>query len=233
VPARAYFIAGTDTGVGKTRVTCALLAALNAAGYPSLGMKPVATGAEGPEDALLSDDVDRILEFSPPLAPRLAMNPYVFRPPVSPDIAAEKAGISIDIARIVTSFELLSGLADFVLVEGTGGWLCPIGPGETMADVAAALGAPVLLVVGLKLGCISHALLTAEAIRSRGCTLAGWIGNRIDPEYQLPEANLASLAHRLDAPPLAVAAHAPHGLAARDPELNALAKRLAHAAQRL
>ena len=129
--------------------------------------------------------------------------------------------------RIAAASRRLSARADLVLVEGTGGWLTPIGPTLTMADVAAKLGFPVLLVVGLKLGCISHALLTAESIRARGCRLAGWIGNRIDPGYLLPEANLATLERLLGSAPLAVLAHAPASTQAI--ELAAAARRLAAA----
>ncbi|MFO1400372.1 MAG: dethiobiotin synthase [Steroidobacteraceae bacterium] len=206
---RGYFIAGTDTGAGKTRVTCALLRSLAACGHRAVGMKPVASGADRVQGCLVSDDVAQIAANSSKIATDLRTNTYIFEPPVSPDIAAEMAGISVDIGAIVADFSALGPHADRVLVEGTGGWLCPIGARTTMADVAAALGLPVILVVGLKLGCINHALLTAASIRARGCTFAGWIGNRVDPRYLLPEANLATLTRLLEAPPLAVLPYAP------------------------
>jgi dethiobiotin synthetase len=225
--AAGFFIAGTDTGAGKTRVSCALLQALNACGHRAVGMKPVASGAEWVDGRLISEDVREITASSPQTAAEITVNPYRFEPPVSPDIAAELAGIRIEIDVIVANFRLLQSQADLVVVEGTGGWLCPIGPRETMADVAFALGLPVILVVGLKLGCISHALLSAAAIRSRGCRLKGWIGNRVDPNYRLPETNLASLARLLAGPPLAVLPHAASLAATPDPALLDFARRLA------
>jgi dethiobiotin synthetase len=143
------------------------------------------------------------------------------------------AGEAIEVERVAAAYRRLSARADIVLVEGTGGWLTPIGPAQTMADLAAALGLPVLLVVGLRLGCINHALLTSAAIQARGCPLAGWIGNRVDPDYLLPEANLATLERFLGAPPLAVLAHAPS--ATPREALDAAAERLfgaMHGAQR-
>jgi len=221
---QGLFVAGTDTGAGKTRVTCGLLGALAAGGRRAIGMKPVATGAQGPEDDLLSEDATMIAASSPVHAPMADVNPYCFHLPISPDIAAALAGVEIRPERVVAARDRLAARADIVLVEGTGGWLTPIGPILTMADIAAALRLPVLLVVGLRLGCINHALLTAAAIRARGCRLAAWVGNRIDPDYLLPEANLATLERFLGMPPLAVLAHAP--LAAPATELAAAAGRL-------
>jgi dethiobiotin synthetase len=221
---QGLFIAGTDTGAGKTRVTCGLLGALAAASRPAIGMKPVATGARGQEDDLLSEDAALIAASSARHAAISDINPYCFHLPVSPDIAAALAGVAIEPERVAAACRRLAARAEIVLIEGTGGWLTPIGPGLTMADIAATLGFPVLLVVGLKLGCINHALLTAAAIRARGCRFAGWVGNRIDPDYLLPEANLATLRRFLGAPPLAVLAHAPPRAAGS--ELAAAAARL-------
>jgi dethiobiotin synthetase len=156
---------------------------------------------------LISDDAVMIAAHSPVQMPMADINPYCFEPPVSPDVAAALAGTSIEFAVIEAAYRRLVARAEIVIVEGTGGWLTPIGPVETMADIPVRFGTPVLLVVGLTLGCINHALLTAEAIRSRGCRLAGWIGNRIDPDYLLPENNLATLGHWLGAPALAVLSH--------------------------
>ena len=221
---QGLFIAGTDTGAGKTRVTCGLLGALAASGRRAIGMKPVATGAQGQESDLLSEDAAMIAASSRLAAPMSDINPYCFHLPISPDIAAALAGVEIRPERIAAACRRLAARADIVLVEGTGGWLAPIGPAQTMADIATALDFPVLLVVGLKLGCINHALLTAAAIRARGCQLTAWVGNRIDPDYLLPEANLATLERFLGMPPLAVLAHAP--LAAPATELAAAAGRL-------
>jgi dethiobiotin synthetase len=226
--ATGYFLAGTDTGAGKTYVTCALLRALNASGCRAAGMKPVATGGiEGADGGLISEDATMIASSTPVIAPVSDLNPYCLKPPVSPDIAAELAGIQIETVSIVAAYQRLATLADMVLVEGTGGWLAPIGARQTMADIAVALGLPVLLVVGLRLGCISHALLTLEAIRTRGCDFAGWIGNRIDPGYLLPERNLATLTRLLGAPPLAIL-----GQGARDASTTELATAVRHLANR-
>lgn len=226
VGARGYFIAGTDTGTGKTRVTCALLRSLNLAGRRATGMKPVATGAELVDGRFFSDDVARIAANSAHISPGSRINSYLFDSPVSPDIAAELAGISIDPVAILKDYETLASQAEIVLVEGTGGWLCPMGPRQTMADVAVLLGIPVILVVGLRLGCISHALLSAESIRGRGCTFRGWIGNRIDPDYRLPDANVATLTRLLGLPPLALLEYAPQEVPLPGAELLALAHRL-------
>ncbi len=207
--ARGLFIAGTDTGVGKTRVTCALLAALGDRGIRALGMKPIATGASEVEDDLLSEDA-LLIDANSQLHVSMAdINPYCYREPMSPDIAAGLAGETIEVERVTAACRRLAARADVVLDEGTGGWLTPIGPAQTMADVAAALGFPVLLVVGLRLGCINHALLTSAAIGARGCRFAGWIANHIDPDYLLPEANLATLERFLGTPPLTVLDYAP------------------------
>ncbi len=224
--ARGYFIAGTDTGVGKTRVSCALLQAFRASGKRAAGMKPVATGAMRRHGGLISDDVERITLNSAQITARSVLNPYIFEPPVSPDIAAEMVGICIEIDVIVAKYRQIAAETGLVLVEGTGGWLCPIGTETTMADVAVALGLPIVLVVGLRLGCINHALLTAESIRSRGCALAGWIGNRVDPDYLLPEANLATLTRMLGAAPLALLDYQPVVASDPPPELLELARRL-------
>lgn len=222
--AHSLFVAGTDTGSGKTRVTCGLLAALVTQGVRAIGMKPVATGAVVGDDALTSDDAVMIAAESSLQLPMADVNPYCFEPPVSPDVAAMLAGRPIELAAIEAAYERLTARAEIVIVEGTGGWLTPIGPRASMADIPVRLGTPVLLVVGLTLGCINHALLTAEAIHSRGCRLAGWVGNRIDPDYLLPEHNLATLGHWLGAPALAVLSH--DGLQTTAQELSGVCARL-------
>jgi dethiobiotin synthetase len=222
---QGLFIAGTDTGAGKTRVTCGLLGALATAGRPAIGMKPVATGAKGQEGDLLSEDATLIAASSAQHAAMSDVNPYCFHLPVSPDIAAALAGVAIEPDRVAAACRRLMARAEIVLVEGTGGWLTPIGPALTMADIAATLGLPVLLVVGLKLGCINHALLTAEAIRARGCRLAGWVGNRIDP-VTCCGSELATAAAVPRAPPLAVFTHGPPKAAASSsPSLPPLVRR--------
>lgn len=204
---RGVFVTGTDTGVGKTLVTAALLHALGGLGERAVGMKPVAAGAELQDGVWVNEDVAMLRAASGVEAAAERVNPYLFREAIAPHIAAEHKGVRIEIPRIVAAYESLAREADRVLVEGAGGFLVPLGPGRDMADLAVALGLPVLLVVGMRLGCLNHALLTAEAIERRGLTLAGWVANRIDPDMAAYDENLASLAARLRAPLLAEFAH--------------------------
>jgi dethiobiotin synthetase len=187
---QSLFIAGTDTGVGKTWIATRLLQSLVAAGYRAAGMKPVAAGAERTLAGLRNDDALALAAAGNVPLPYEMLNPYCLPQATSPDIAARNAGISIDIELITDQFAAIIEKSDVIIVEGAGGWLTPIGeppqsgvPGPTMADIAAELGLPVLLVVGMRLGCINHALLTAEAIRARGLELAGWIANPIDRDF--------------------------------------------------
>jgi dethiobiotin synthetase len=204
---RGIFITGTDTGVGKTLVTAALLHAFSQLGVRAVGMKPVAAGAEQIDGVWVNDDVVALRQASPVDAPLDLVNPYLFREAIAPHIAAERKGVRIEVPRIVEAWEALSARADVVLVEGAGGFLVPIGPERDLADLAVALGLPVLLVVGMRLGCLNHALLTAEAIERRGLTLAGWVANRLDPSMAVYDENLASLVARLKAPLLAEFPH--------------------------
>lgn len=200
-PAPAWFVAGTDTEVGKTFSTCALLHALRARGIRAVGMKPVAAGTD---TAGKNEDVEQLTRASTVQAAPELINPYLFAPAIAPHIAAAEAGVTIDIGRIVDAFEALRKQAEAVLVEGVGGFRVPLGPRRDAADLARALGLPVILVVGMRLGCISHALLTEEAILARGLRLAGWIANRIDPNMARFAENLAALDERLAAPLLGV-----------------------------
>jgi dethiobiotin synthetase len=199
-PRRGLFVTGTDTGVGKTLVTAALLHALAGLGERVVGMKPVAAGAERVDGVWINEDVQALRAASPVAAPLERVNPYLFREAIAPHIAAEHRGVRIEVPRIVESFEELAAQGGAVLVEGAGGLLVPRGPGRDMADLAIALGLPMLLVVGMRLGCLNHALLTAEAIERRGLRLAGWVANRLDPKMAAYDENLASLAARLPAP---------------------------------
>ncbi|HEX9707471.1 MAG TPA: dethiobiotin synthase [Steroidobacteraceae bacterium] len=201
---RSFFVTGTDTGVGKTLVTAALLRCLRDAGVAVAGMKPVAAGVvagpEGPanEDALLLQSESSVRH------PYATVNPWLFTPAIAPHIAAAEAGIAIDTDRIVAAHRRLAGSAEIVLAEGAGGFLVPLGADRSCAELPGLLGMEVLLVVGLRLGCLNHALLTAEAIASRGLPLAGWIGNCIDPKFSRREANVATLTERLAAPCLGI-----------------------------
>lgn len=207
--ARDVFVTGTDTGVGKTLVSCALLHAYAAAGRIAVGMKPVAAGCEATPEGLRCEDVTLLRQASGAQAPLELVNPYAFAPPVSPHIAAEALGQVIDLERIRHAYEALTQIADQVVVEGVGGFRVPLGRHLDTADLARLLSLPVVLVVGMRLGCLNHALLTAEAISSRGLQLTGWVANRLDPDMMHFEANLDSLQQRLGAPLLGVVAHAP------------------------
>ena len=192
------FVTGTDTNVGKTLVASALLHQCRARGFSAIGMKPVAAGS-GDVDALIAAGSVAVNGKV-----RTLINPYFFREPIAPHIAAAEAGVSIDLHHIAACFGQLSKLAEAVIVEGAGGFLVPLGTKHDSADLARLLGLQLVLVVGMRLGCINHALLTQEAIKSRGLTLAGWIANRIDPDMDRFEENLDALKTRLSAPLLGV-----------------------------
>ncbi|MES2424122.1 MAG: dethiobiotin synthase [Pseudomonadota bacterium] len=198
-----YFVTGTDTEVGKTLVSCALLRTLQTRHARVVGMKPVAAGAVQTADGWLNDDVVALRAAGNLKVAAELDNPYCFPDPVSPHIAARLAGANIDIALLADRYCQLATLADAVVVEGAGGFLVPLADSHTSADLAQRLGLPVVLVVGLRLGCLNHALLSAEAIRARGLTLAGWVANRIDPAMQAQDDNIATLVARLNAPLLA------------------------------
>jgi dethiobiotin synthetase len=211
---RGFFVTGTDTGVGKTRVACALLRALVRSGVRAVGMKPVAAGAVHDAEGLLNEDVAALNTASAFVAPRALVNPYCFEPAIAPHIAAARVGVEIELARIAAAFNALTLQADTVVVEGAGGFCIPLGDALDSAELAARLGLPVILVVGLRLGCLNHALLTAQAVRARGLTLAGWIANRIDPAMEAVDENVSALADRLGAPLLAEWPNAPAGVLA-------------------
>jgi dethiobiotin synthetase len=197
---RGYFVTGTGTGVGKTRVSCALLHAFAERGKIVVGMKPVAAGMENGK----WEDVELLSAAGNINVPRELINPYAFIPPIAPHIAAERAGIRIDVEVIRNALCKLQELADAVIVEGVGGFLVPLNERQNGADLAVALGLPVILVVGMQLGCLSHALLTAQAVQAAGLTLAGWVANGIDPAMQAFDENVSALERRLKCPLLGV-----------------------------
>jgi dethiobiotin synthetase len=201
---RGIFITGTDTGAGKTVVACALVRALRQAGLQVAVMKPIASGAARTPEGLRNADALALMEAARSRRPYAQINPYCFEPPISPHIAAEEAMIEVNTATIAQRFEEARSGSDWIVVEGAGGWLAPISERESMADLARALSLPALLVVGLKLGCLNHAQLTRLAIQSSAVPFAGWVASSIDPHMSHAEANLASLARRLEEPPLAV-----------------------------
>lgn len=192
-----YFITGTDTGVGKTLISCALLHGFAAQGKRVVGMKPVAAGCA---DGGQHEDVRQLRAASNVLASGGQINPYCFVQPAAPLLAARFAGIIINFARIAESFSELNAQADVVIVEGVGGFRVPLTDGQDSADLAVQLGLPVILVAGMRLGCLNHALLTAEAIAARGLTLAGWVANVPDADMAMLNENIAALQQRLNAP---------------------------------
>jgi len=200
---RGIFVTGTDTGVGKTRVAVALLAGLAAEGVRALGMKPVAAGIE--PGAARNADVTALVgaAAAAPAAAVEDVNPYAFAPAVAPHLAAAATGTRIDLDVIAAAWQRLAARAEVVVVEGAGGAMTPLDDRTDMLDIAARLRLPVLLVVGVRLGCLNHALLTAQAIRARGLVLAGWAASRIDPAMREADANVATLARLLPAPLIA------------------------------
>lgn len=204
----AYFLTGTDTEVGKTHITCALLHRARQAGLSAAGLKPVAAGTDVLGE---NDDVRRILAASSVELPADIVNPYCFAPAIAPHIAAAEVGVDIDFSRIADTVGTARRQADLVIVEGAGGFCVPFGIDRNGADLAMVLGLPVILVVGMRLGCLNHALLTAEAIANRGLFIAGWVANRIDPAMSRFEENLATLKELLDAPLLGVVPYDPAG----------------------
>lgn len=207
------FITGTDTGVGKTVAACGLVRALRKAGSRVSVMKPVASGSLRTPEGLRNADALALMEAAGMDGRTLyaRVNPYCFEAPISPHIAAEDLKITIDIDLIRHEFDRLAANADWVVVEGAGGWLAPLSQHETMADLASGLALPVLIVVGLKLGCLNHAQLTRRAVGTLGVPFAGWVASAIDPQMTRLEANLESLERLLGDAPLAVVPHLPDG----------------------
>ncbi len=203
---RGWFITGTDTGVGKTLVSSALLMALTSAGRRALGMKPVASGCETTPQGLRSADAEALRAAGNVMADYVDVNPYAFAAPTAPHLAAAAAGTEIDIDTLRTHYARLAARADAVVVEGSRGWLVPINRRQTMADVVLAFDLPVILVVDLRLGSLNHALLTRAAIEASGCRLVAWVANATQVEP--PDGYLTALAERLDAPLLGAIAHA-------------------------
>lgn len=204
------FVSGTDTGIGKTHVSCALLRNLQAQGVEAIGMKPVASGCESTAHGLRNGDALCLIAASGHQADYASINPYAFADPIAPHLAAADSNVSIELIPITAAYRHLQAEADFVVVEGVGGWLAPLGDSLMQADIVRTLDLPVLLVVGMRLGCLNHALLTARAIEADGCRLIGWIGNRIDPDMQRIEDNIESLKRRIQAPLLGMVEHGGH-----------------------
>jgi dethiobiotin synthetase len=215
VKLRGVFITGTDTEVGKTVVAAALVRTLVQAGLKVAVMKPVAAGSEVTPEGPRNADAVALMEAANVPNVYELVNPYCLELPASPHIAATKAGIAVEIPTIVAAFEQLATTADLVVVEGAGGWDVPLSETGTMADLAAALDLPVLLVVGLRLGCLNHALLTSRAVEASGLQLAGWFANHVQPAFEHAAENIATLESRLRAPLLGSLAYQPHAALSR------------------
>jgi dethiobiotin synthetase len=231
---RRWFVTGTDTGVGKTLASSAMLSLLAASGLRAVGMKPVAAGLDFIDGEWRNEDVEQLRAAGNVDAPLALRCPYLLRAPMSPHLAAREEGVRIELPALLSAYASLSQCADAVVVEGVGGFCVPFGDDLDSADLAVALGLPVILVVGLRLGCLNHALLTAEAVRARGLVLAGWIASVIEPQMLAPEANLQTLRARLGAPLLGVVPHLAQPTAASAAphlDLRALRATAAHAAR--
>ena len=198
-----FFITGTDTDVGKTYIATALVRHFVQQGYQTVGMKPVAAGADLVDGRLLNSDVAELIKAGNVDAGLALINPYAFEPAIAPHIAAEQSGVVISMAKIKQAFDALQVQADVVVVEGAGGFRVPLNREETMADLAVQLNLPVIMVVGIRLGCINHALMTAGSIRATGLNLVGWVANRIDPNMPALEENIATLKAMIKAPCIA------------------------------
>ena len=201
--AQGIFITGTDTGIGKTLASCLLIDALVQEGHKVIGMKPIASGASSVDGNLQNEDAMYLQKYSNVEVSYESINPFCFEPPIAPHIAAQKAGRHIDLSTIKQSYNELSVMADWVIAEGVGGWYVPINQNQTTADIPLALNLPVVLVVGMKLGCINHALLTVNAIRASGNELAGWIANDIDKDMAVYDEVFENLHTRLGCPLIA------------------------------
>lgn len=197
------FITATDTGAGKTHVACGLLRAARAQGIRACGFKPLASGCTLTPQGLRNEDALALQAAAGTDEPYVAINPYAFAPAIAPHLAARAAGIAVDAARLTTAHEWLSARYELVVVEGAGGWQVPLNEKESFADWVSAQQWPVLLVVGMRLGCINHALLSAESIVRRA-PLLGWLANPLPPEMPYLQDNIATLEQRMPAPRLGI-----------------------------
>jgi len=201
---KGVFLTGTDTDCGKTEISLGLMQALQRRGLRVLGMKPVASGSERTQAGLRNEDALRLQSQGSLEVGYTLVNPYCFEPPIAPHIAAGQTGVEIELEVIRDCARRLSEKADFLVVEGVGGWRVPLGPALSVSDLPLHLGLPVVLVVSLKLGCINHSLLTAESVRATGNRLVGWIANQVEPDMRARDENLATLAALMGVPCLGI-----------------------------
>jgi len=208
-----YFIAGTDTGVGKTKVTESLLLTGNKLGVSTLGLKPLAAGADCIDDQWSNEDARALMAASSVKLPYQTVNPVLLKEPMAPHLAAELENRRLSAQSIVGYCRgaFMTSTADLLLIEGAGGWRVPLNATETLADIPKALKLDVILVVGMKLGCLNHALLTAEAIERDGLKIAGWIANCVEPDMSALEGNIHTLQRMLRAPLIGVLPHLVEG----------------------
>jgi len=196
----ALYVTGTDTGIGKTFSSCVLLHALRQRGRQAVGMKPVASGCIRTAEGLRNEDATALMAASDPMPSYDDLNPFALEQPLAPEIAAAEAGVTLSLGPIETAFARLRASADTVVVEGVGGWLAPLSATLDQSHLVQALQLPVVMVVGLRLGCLNHARLTAAAIQSSGATCIGWIANEVDPSMARRDENMALLRARLPMP---------------------------------
>ena len=196
----SFIVSGTDTGIGKTWVTVALIRAFLDRGERVLGMKPLASGCEVIDNELRNEDALLIQQAGWQAVDYSLVNPYAFKPPVSPHAAAAKEGVQVSLETILECYEILQGQADRVIIEGVGGWRVPFSDELSLKDLVKALELPVIMVVGLKLGCINHALLTAEALDRDGIELRAWVANQLESDYLMQDATLRTLETSIPAP---------------------------------
>ena len=197
---RGYFVTGTDTGVGKTCVSLGLMQHLQSQGHVVTAMKPVASGCRITAAGLVNDDALKLQAQASFTVPYRQVNPYAFERPIAPHLAARAQGVQIELPVIQAALDSVAQAADRAVVEGVGGWLVPVDETRTMADVAQAMALPVVLVVGVRLGCLNHALLTAAAIDRTDVVFAGWVANRLDPDCEAADETVAALRERLTVP---------------------------------
>lgn len=214
LPAGIY-VTGTDTGVGKTLASAALLHALRARGVRAIGMKPVASGCERIDGAWRNEDAIALREASDPTPAYEDVNPFALQHPLAPELAARDDGVDVTLPPLLAAHARLRAQSDIVVVEGVGGWMAPLSTSLMQADLVRALDVPVVLVVGLRLGCLNHAYLTARAIEADGVRLAGWIATGIDPGMARADDNFALLSERLRVPCIGRLPHDPAPDAAR------------------
>jgi len=204
---KSVFITGTDTGVGKTWIACSLMRAFSGQGVKVVGMKPLASGARLQDGRLRNEDALQLHTLSNIDVPYDWINPYCFEPAIAPHIAAQQSGMTISLDAIQHAYQRLRDLADVVIVEGVGGWAVPINASQTMADVAKMMNLPVLMVVGMRLGCLNHAILTAQSIQSSLLSLVAWVANSPDPDMPVLQENIDTLKNFVPAPLASVVEH--------------------------